>query len=118
MSILTSDDDLSAPLFSSRGRFTKHSFGSDQESAPTTLADPNHDIEDLNDTVVICGCPIRNSVKREVIVIVLMLAVILTGAGNSVTSRIKGQALGHFNFFASLGNAVVFVVFLCLHVSL
>jgi hypothetical protein len=106
MSVLTSDDDLTAPLTRGGGRFTR--YVPSDESPSYTLVDTQPDAE-LNEMVTVCGVDMRKSVMNEIIVGLLMLAVIVMGTGNSVASRVKGQAMGHFNFFASLGNAIMYV---------
>jgi hypothetical protein len=107
MSVLTSDDDFTSPLIQGSGKFRRFVLSGDESSIPSLvnlqqLDDPNHEVK------LFC-CTVKKTVRQELIVAVLMLAVILFGSGNSVTSRIKGQAMGHFNFFASLGNAVMYV---------
>jgi len=107
MSVTTSDDDFASPLTRGGGKFRRFPVSSDEASIPS-LQDPQL-LDDPNVTVKMCCCKVKRTMKHELLVAVLMLIVILMGAGNSVSSRIKGQAMGPFNFFASLGNAVVYV---------
>lgn len=107
MGVTTSDDDFASPLIKGGGKFHRFQPSGDEATManlenPQLLDDPNLDVK-------LCCCKVKKTVKHELVVAGLMLIVILTGAGNSVSSRIKGQAMGPFNFFASLGNAVVYV---------
>lgn len=106
MSVLTSDDDFKTPTVAGSGKFTKFDASGD-ESSISSLLDPQM-LQDEREKVKIGCFYMKKKVRDELVVAGLMLAVILFGAGNSVSSRIKGQAMGHFNFFASLGNAVMY----------
>ena len=106
MSVLTSDDDFKTPTVVGSGKFRKFDASGDESSIPSLL-DPQM-LHDEREKVKICCFYLKRKVRDELVVAGLMLAVILFGAGNSVSSRVKGQAMGHFNFFASLGNAVMY----------
>lgn len=104
----TSDDDYVSRIVPGSGKFRKFMASEDEGSIPS-LADVQH-LEDPNEEVKFGCFRVKRAVKHELVVAVLMLIVIAAGAGNSVTSRIKGQAMGPFNFFTSLGNSIMYVI--------
>lgn len=66
-----------------------------------------------DDRIVSClGFNVRQSVRKELVALGLMALVIVTGTADSIASRIKGQAMGRFNFFASLGSSFWYVYLL------
>ena len=103
----TSDDDYVTRVVSGGGKFRKFMASEDEGSIPS-LADVQH-LEDPNEEVKFGCFRMKRAVKHELVVAVLMAIVICAGAGNSVASRVKGQAMGPFNFFTSLGNSIMYV---------
>lgn len=110
MNVSTSDDDFASPLIHGSGRFRRFGNSEDEVSVPS-LVDPQQ-MDDPHEKVKLGCLRVKRATRHEFIVAGLMLAVIVTGAGNAVTSRIKGQAMGPFNFFLSLGNAVMYVTWI------
>lgn len=104
----TSDDDYMSRVVPGGGKFRKF-MASEDEGSISALADVQH-LDDPNEEVKFGCLKMKRAVKHELVVAVLMVIVICAGAGNSVASRIKGQAMGPFNFFTSLGNSIVYVL--------
>lgn len=112
----TSEDDFQSFMSAGSGRFRKF-VNSEEEASVPSLSDAQH-LEDPNEQVKMCGFKLKRAVKNEIIVVLLMAIVIVMGAGNAVASRIKGQSMGPYNFFSSLGNSVMYVATLLASTSL